>query len=480
METKSAGLLPEHSDELGVTQVLARFAASHSAPPAVNIQPVAQALVDTVSVAVAATGQDGEPILRAWSRPDCCPGRSTVWATGRTTTASLAAMLNANAAHVLDYDDISPSMPMHPSAVLLPALIAVTESEDLDTARLVEAYNVGAAAFRALAEVLPHHDHYARGWHTTSTVGRLATVAALVRLRGLGEDVARNALGLASSLASGARSNFGSMTKALHAGAAARDAVMAVELALDGFTSNIREVEAEGGFLERLGDPALAPPGDPVDTLAERLEYWLVSWPTDWGLKRYPSCYGTHRALDAALSLRDHVDGASISSVDVQVQPHGMGPLRTTPATDHLQAKFSMEYTVALALTQGSVGLSDFKDWSRAYAPALDLASRVSVGEATKPAIGPEQYQTGFAVVSVELADGTTHSERVDVTKGDGRNPMSTEDLFVKFSDCCAAGGLPEAAAEPLFQALTALPSGGPMSDVQAALSRTTNEEITS
>ena len=214
---------------------------------------------------------------------------------------------------------------MHPSAVLMPALVTVAEDRGLDGRRVVEAYDVGAATFRAVAELLPQHVHYARGWHTTATVGRLAAVAAVVRLVGASTGTAQHALGIVSSQAAGSRPNFGSMTKPLHAGCAARDAVMAVELAEAGFTANPDELEARDGFFDRYGDPDLAPVGDPGETLAERLEHWADAWPEDWGLKRYPACYGTHRGIDAALALRSRVDPAAVETIRVTVHPRGTG-----------------------------------------------------------------------------------------------------------------------------------------------------------
>ena len=91
------------------------------------------------------------------------------------------------------------------------------------------------------------------------------------------------------------------MTKPFHAGTAARDAVMALELAEAGFTANPDELEAPNGFLDRYGDPELAPVGSVAETLEERLEYWADAWVENWGLKRYPACYGTHRGIDAVL-----------------------------------------------------------------------------------------------------------------------------------------------------------------------------------
>jgi len=382
----------------------------------------------------------------------------------------MAALVNGTAGHLLDYDDISPTMPMHPSTVLLPALLAVAEDRGIGGERLPQAYDVGAAAFRAVTELLPGHVHYARGWHTTSTVGRLAAVAALVRLCGTSREQARHALGIASSLAAGSRPNFGSMTKPLHAGTAARDAVMALQLAESGVTANPAELEAPTGFMERFGDPDLAPVGDLTETLGERLEYWLDVWPQDWGIKRYPACYGTHRVIDAVLELRSEVPSGNIDSIRVTVHPHGTDPLLSHPPANGNQAKFSVEYAVAAALERGRVVLSDFTDEALAEPRMQQLMGLVEVVESSHPPLGESPTREPYATVQFKLDQSGWLGRRVDITRGDFRNPLSAGELRRKFNDCCSTGGLAALNIDELFDDLSAFPAGGGISAVTRVL----------
>lgn len=458
--------------QVGLTQVLARFATGGTAAISDHAAAVTRALVDTVGVAIASTGEPAEQVLQAWAARQGSAGRASVWTTGRAASVSHAALLNGTAAHQLDYDDISPNTPMHPSAVLMPALVAVAEDRGLDGRRIVEAYDVGAATFRAVAELLPQHVHYARGWHTTATVGRLAAVAAIVRLVGGSTGTARHALGIVSSQVAGSRPNFGSMTKPLHAGCAARDAVMAVELAEAGFTANPDELEARDGFFDRYGDPDLAPVGDPGETLAERLEHWAETWPNDWGLKSYPACYGTHRGIDAALALRSRVDPAAVETIRVTVHPRGTTALVPFPPESATAAKFSLEYAVASALVRGPVRLADFVDPAFTDPEVRTLMHRVVVSELAEPPTGPGGTAGGYAVVEVVDRNGRREVERVDVTRGDARAPLTDAELFDKFDDCCATGGWSRDDATRLLETLTALVAGGPVEDVGPALAR--------
>ncbi|MFD2768039.1 MmgE/PrpD family protein [Micromonospora eburnea] len=444
--------------ETGVTEVLANFAVGEDTPHGDHAAEVSRALVDTVAVSVGAAGTDGERILRTWAERETAAGPATVWTSGRGTSASLAALVNGTAAHLLDYDDISPSMPLHPSAVLMPALVAVAETRDVPPERFVDAYDVGAATFRAVAEVLPQHVHYARGWHTTSTVGRVAVVAALARLVDARPDVARNALGIAASLVAGSRQNFGSMTKPLHAGTAARDGVLALELAEAGFTANPSELESAGGFLERYGDPDLSPVGSTADTLGERLEYWIDAWIDDWGLKRYPSCYATHRGIDAILQLRGRLAGRVPTSITATLHPRGTRALRDSAPATPTQAKFSLEYTLAAAYLRGDVALADFTDDGFDDPAVHALMGSVTVRENPVPPAGPAGFTTGYTVVQLAFADGTTASARVDVTHGQSSRPLTDVELRTKFQDCCAAGGLGAEETERLYAAVADRP----------------------
>ena len=445
----------------GATEVLAAHAVAGAPAATDHAAQVARALVDTVAVSLAGAGEPGERILKRWALGESPSGPSTVWTSGEKTTAAIAALINGTAGHLLDYDDICPSTPLHPSTVLLPAMVAAAEAwggDAADSARFVEAYDVGAAAFRAVAEVLPQAVHYGAGWHSTSTVGRVATVAALARLAGLDVDTTRHALGIVSSVSGGSLANFGSMTKPFHAGAAARDAVMAVELARDGFTANPEELEAATGYFSRFGDPSQGPPGALAETLGERLEYWTDAWDQEWGFKQYPSCYGTHRGIDAMMELSRDAPADLPVAVRATLHLRGTRPLRKSAPTTATEAKFSLEYTMAVAYLRGKVGLLDFTDAAFGDAEVHDLMGRATVTEAEVPPVGPEEYTYGFTVVEVDYPDGTTRHSRVEVTHGTALDPLTDAELRAKAEDCLAAGGYAPELAGELIAAIQAEP----------------------
>lgn len=449
-------MIPDIKQVEGATSALAVFAVCSTGSPVSHVAQVSDALVDTVAVAIAGGKERGSRILRHWAEGQASLGGATVWATGECLSADQAALLNGTDAHQLDYDDISPSMPMHPSAVLYPALLAVAESRSLPWSRLCAAYDVGAATFRAVCDVLPGEQHYAEGWHITSTVGRLAAVAALARLCELSVVQTQHALGIVASLIAGSRVNFGSMTKPLHAGLAAKDAVFAVELAERGFTASPEELDAQGGFFSRYGTPELAPAGDLTSTLLERLEYWEQEWVNDWGLKKYPACFATHRAIDALLELRDTVEAPN--AINVTVHPHGTDPLSEAVPQTGQEAAFSMEYVLASAWLRGDVSLADFQAAALTEPERRHLAGKVHVQESPVGGLGGGEARQ-WAVVEVVTDSGSAQS-RVEIARGDSSRPLSQDELRTKFDDCCALGGLDADRSGQLWNELRSVASG--------------------
>lgn len=442
----------------GLTTRLAQAAVGLPLPPLHHADTIAHAWVDTIAVSLAASGEEGLHNLRT-----AVLGDSSVplWISGDSARADDAALLNGTAAHFLDYDDISPSMPLHPSAVLVPAVMAAGGSApSLRFDQFAEAYNIGAMTFRYIAESLPSAEHYGRGWHSTATVGRLAAVAAIARYRRLSPAVTANALAMASSMASGSRANFGTMTKPMHAGLAARDALHSVDWSIAGVSASGTELEARAGFFARFGT------GDPsslADTAGERLEWWAKEWPSDWGLKRYPSCYGTHRAIDAALELREHVAAEDLARVEVEIHRGGTAPLILRAPETGTEAKFNLQHCVALAWLQGDVTLHDFTgDGFTAADRVAELAESISLEEV--------DGDGEFAHVTVTTRSGGSLRRTVAQAKGSGGNPLDAGELRAKVQSCCDFAGIAPASAQKLLDSVDGLTAKTDLLDLVARL----------
>lgn len=449
------------------TAALADFATSHD--QARHQDATVRALVDTVGVSIPGQGTEVVEALLRWASASPVTGPAVIWGRPEGTSAARAALINGTAAHALDFDDAAPSMPMHPSAVLWPALLARSDARDTGAPALMHAFEVGQAAFRALGEALPMGDHYPRGWHSTATIGRLAAVAALASLSGLDTERTRHAIGIAASMSAGSIANFGTMTKPLHAGFAAHDAVIAVELVEAGVTANPSQLDDPKGFFALFGDAA-----HERDGFAERLTFWLDAWVHDLSVKQYPSCYGTHRAIDAILDARADLPEPIGDFVEIEVVVHqgGLDPLITRLPVSGLEGKFSLPYTTVRALTDGYVGLDSFSDEAVVEPTMADRMDRVSVRTADQPIDRPDLAGEPFAQVSVVTRSGQAISRLVTVTRGDARNPLSDDEVDAKFRACTRAAGWQMDESDTLLAALRALPWAPDLTDIRQSLRR--------
>lgn len=389
-----------------------------------------RAFVDTVGVTIAARHEPAVVALRAALEGERRGGRSTVLATGERTSEMYAALVNGTASHALDYDDVVDALYGHPSAAMFPALLAVAESEGAPGRELLEAYTVGFQVICAVAAGLPIRKHYSHGWHSTATVGVLGATAGLARLLRLDATQARNALGMAASMASGSRQNFGTMTKPLHPGLAGRSAITAARLAQNGFTADVDQLEGRIGYFAMFG----------VDSDLGAVERALDA---GWALreegvnvKKYACCYNTHRAADATLAVAPDVDVARIEgAIELTIEPGGLDPLIHHRPTTGLEGKFSGEYVVAAGLLDRHVALDTFTDEAVARPEAQELLRRVVVVESPEPPVGNRQWDFSYATLQL-VTGGRRIEHRVDVPKGDARAPLDDGEIAAKFRDC--------------------------------------------
>jgi 2-methylcitrate dehydratase PrpD len=420
-----------------VTEAIARFVcdADFSTAPAELYSRATRAFIDTVGVAIAGRGEPAFTILARTVQADSA-GRATILPTRGRASAGQAALLNGVAGHALDYDDVADQVKGHPSVVLVSALLAVAEARQSSGRELLEAYVVGFETACAVAAGINLDAHYRKGWHATATICILGAAAGAGRLLGLDPERLQYALGIAATMASGSRQNFGTMTKPLHAGLAARDAVLAAELAAGGFTSDPHQLDAPLGYFNLYGvDPDVEAVHAALAKPHVLLEHGL-------NVKKFPCCYNTHRMADAALALRaGGLRPADVHSISVSIEPDGLGPIIHHQPRTGLQGKFSGEYVVAACLLDGAVRLATFTDEAVSRPEAQDLLRRIHIEEAALPPFGAPRFEHGYAGVEVTLQDGSTLRERCEFPRGDAREPLTDAELEAKFRDCLAFSG---------------------------------------
>ena len=413
------------------TTTLARLGdfTTFATPPAEARVRAARAVLDTVGVTLAGAGEPASRIVRETLGADG-GDQSVVLGTSLLSSAPNAALANGTAAHALDFDDMCFVSLAHPSAPLVPAALAAGELVAACGRAILDAYVVGFEIEARLGRLM-NPRHYRRGWHCTSTLGTIGAAAAASRLFGLDPAAAAHALAVASSEASGLKENFGTMVKPLHAGLAARNGVVAALLARGGLTASAQAIDGPQGFLRAMDSEGHAV-GDSLAGLGSQWE--IVE--TGITVKLYPSCAGTHPALDALLDLRrqERFGGGDVERIEIDVD--SITPtvlIYDRPATG-LEAKFSMKYCAAAAVAWGNVGVETFEDAALGNPDVASLMPRVFMrADPSLDGFGPPLTE---ARVTVTLRDGRALRRDAHGARGYPERPASDDELAAKFLSC--------------------------------------------
>jgi 2-methylcitrate dehydratase PrpD len=396
--------------------------------PGAALAEVRRAALDTVGVMLAGSVEPAAAIVRQVVRAEGGVPLCTVLGTRLRTSPTWAALANGVAGHAHDFDDTNFGLLGHPSVPLLATAFAAGEAEMADGAAVVLAYILGFEVDTALGHAL-NPDHYERGWHATTTLGTFGCTATAAKLLALDVDQTRHALGLAASFASGVKENFGSMTKPYHAGHAARNGLLAAQLAREGFTASDTALDGAQGFLHAAGDGTL--PASALDALGRT---WQIVT-SRVAVKPYPSCALTHSTIDALLDLRERhgLRAHDVESVEVGVNHVVPNVLRHRRPVTGLERKFSMQFCAAAALAEGRVDIASFADGPAppAVAPVMDRVHMV-----VDPTLPQGGDQHAWARVTVRLTDGRTVSEPARGARGHPASPLTADQLRTKFLAC--------------------------------------------
>ena len=222
-------------------------ALSYDTLPAAAVQAAKVGILDFVGVTLAGCREDTTRIPAGVLMRGASGGSSLVFGDSARVNALDAALVNGIASHALDFDDCNNTIGGHPSAPILPALIALADETGASGRDLIAAYVAGFETECKLGLGV-HLYHYTHGWHPTATLGVFGAAAACAKLMKLPEDGIATALAIAASLASGIKANFGTMVKPLHVGHCSRNGLFAALLARDGFTANQGAFEHKQGF----------------------------------------------------------------------------------------------------------------------------------------------------------------------------------------------------------------------------------------
>jgi len=404
-----------------------------------------RSIIDALGLALAGAASQTGAIARRYLAALGIESKngSTVVGSDLRLPARFAAFANGVSIHADDYDDTQLAaakdrvygLLTHPTAPALPPVLALAERDRRSGGDLLTAYQIGVEVECKIAEaILPRH--YQQGFHSTATCGAIGAAAAAAKLLDLDRDATRRALSLGATQAGGLRENFGTMTKPFHAGRAAESGVVAAELAALGFTASPNGLEGERGFFRAAGG------GYSVEMIDGKLgNPWTFAFP-GVSIKPHPSGSLTHPGMAVMLDLIRHHDLRPQRVKRVSVGTNHNMPnalIHHRPHTE-LQAKFSMEFCMAILLLEREAGLAQFTDEVVNRADVQALVQKIDFG------VHPDAEAAGFdkmtTIIEVELDDGAVVKGAADFGKGSPANPMSDAELADKFRQCAAWGGL--------------------------------------
>jgi 2-methylcitrate dehydratase PrpD len=417
--------------------------------PAEAVHAAKVGILDLVGVTLAGAREDTTRIPAQILLRGASGGASLVFGGNARTNALDAALVNGTAAHALDFDDMTNNLGGHPSAPILPALIALADETGATGRDFIAAFVAGFETECKLGLGV-HLYHYTHGWHPTATLGVFGSAAACAKLMSLPEDKIATALAIAASLASGIKANFGTMVKPLHVGHCSRNGLFAALLARDGFTANHGAFEHKQGFFNVFNgagnyDAAKVLPAwaDPLDIVKPGI-----------AVKQYPCCGSTHSALDAALKLaREHKPAAEdIERIDVWTHSRRLEHTNRPDPKSDLDAKFSIQYCVTRAFLDRTIAIEHFERDAHQVPAVRKLLPRVHAAPYTTAQF-PAENHFG-AEVKVSLRGGRILSGKVDQPFGrTSDNPLPASLLKEKF-DNCARRALPGERVGPLYSAI--------------------------
>ena len=455
-------------------QEISRFAAAvrdGDVEPEI-LQDARRRVTDIVGIALAASGMEPARIvggvIEGWGGHEQA---GVIGSSSRYPSAS-AALMNGTLAHSLDYDDTHLPSVLHPSAAVVPAALAAAEASGATGRDLLAAVAAGdelvvRAGMAGYDPELGNSIFFEKGLHATSIAGTMGAALAAAMVYGLGEEEIGHSVAISASMGAGIieANRTGGTVKRIHCGWSAHAGVTAAEMARQGLTGPPTVFEGRFGFLRAyLDDNADA--GALTRGLGEKWELTRVFF------KPYPANHFTHAGIDAAIKLRE--EGLGIEEIE-EIELGVASPvLRTIAQPEDEKAKpetgyaaqFSGPFTVASALVGGGglgVSLDDFTDEEVKDPVKLDLASRVRcVADEECDSIFPNQFP---AVLRARLKSGDIREARVSHNRGGPENPLSDEELEIKFRTN-AGRVLSRQAVDELGSALQALESTGDVGEI--------------
>jgi 2-methylcitrate dehydratase PrpD len=407
-------------------------------PPVIELGK--KSILDALGLALSGSKAETAVLIREYVKPfDFHADGVTVLGSAAKIPPRFAAFANGVAIHVDDFDDTQLAVAkdrvygllVHPTVCVLPAALALAELQGKNGRDLLLAYHLGVEVECKIAEAISPR-HYEDGFHSTGTCGVFGAAAACAKLKGFDVEQTVRAFAIAASHAAGLRENFGTMMKAFQAGHATESGVVAADFAALGWTGAGQILEAQRGFFHAYGG------GYDPDSIVDKLgKPWTFQTP-GVSIKPFPSGSLTHPGMTEMLRLiqANSIRASAVARVDVGTNRNMPNTLIHHHPKNGLEAKFSMEFCMAILLLDGKADLTKFTDANVNRPEVQDMIGKIHFYA------DPEAERAGYdkmtTIIKITLKDGRTISGRADFGKGSPTNPMSYDEVAEKFRGCAA------------------------------------------
>ncbi|MEM8862752.1 MAG: MmgE/PrpD family protein, partial [Chloroflexota bacterium] len=414
---------------------LAKFVATHEfQPSAATVTTVQNALIDTLGCILVGSHQ---PVSNKTRRTVSIwgDGPAPAYGTSLKLAPPWAALANGTAGHALDYDDWESPGNSHISTVIFPALLAAAYSttRSVSGRQIIDAYIAGFEVCARIGEAV-NFEHYAKGWHSTATIGAIGAAAAVARLYRLNPKKTKHALAISISQAIGYQEQFGSDTKPLHAGFAAKAGVLSATLAKNGITGQPNVLDGPRGFSALMGTAGMAQWGEIMSKIGNPLaveEFGLV-------VKPYSSCGYTHRAMGCAraISQTRDFDLEQIKKITVSLPDFHAAILPFEQPKNQAEAMFSLPFCTAMALVYGRVTPNDLahKKWQDPQIKKIIPKVKVHVRVPKNLELNYDPADPDW--VEIEYSNKAVSRREEVYPLGYPSNPMTSKQILEKFLDC--------------------------------------------
>jgi 2-methylcitrate dehydratase PrpD len=423
--------------------------------PSETLELGKKSILDGLGLALSGSKAETWKLIQEYLKPlGFPPSRgAAVLGSGVRLPARFAAFANGVAIHVDDFDDTQLAsakdrvygLLTHPTVPVLPAALAIAEVEGKSGKDLLVAYHSGVEVECKIAEAISPR-HYEDGFHSTGTCGVFGGAAACAKLKGLDSLHTARAFGVAASQASGLRENFGTMMKPFHAGHAAEAGVVSADFAAIGWSAAEQILEAGRGFFHAYGGTY-----DPSAIIGKLGNPWTLQNP-GVSIKPFPSGSLTHPGMTELQRLirANSIKATDVESVEVGTNHNMPNALIHHHPTTGLQAKFSMEFCMAILLLDGKADQTKYTD---AVVNRDDVKKMV---DRVRFYVDPEAEKAGFdkmtTILKITLKDGQVITGRADFGKGSPTDPMTYEEVAEKFHGCAAFAEWPSTKATQVVE----------------------------